>query len=89
MSYFTDGLHYRKVLDKNTYVTVMNYGDGTACDIEYRKWHPSLDAEMSENWQPCSEENFYTAFAKTMQDLINISDIELHTLNVEGGAYAD
>jgi hypothetical protein len=79
-------IFFQKELSPLTYIRVMIYDDGKTAQIELRTWDTVHENSFNE---PCTEEEFYEALAKAQSIIMQAAGIELHTLNVEGGAYAD
>jgi len=88
-----DVSYWAKIWDDGTIVTVRKI-DGDRC-YEFSQYsgvsHTSASAVAStmEKYKQVQPEVFYTEAANVLLYLTNAAGIELHTLNVEGGAYAD
>jgi hypothetical protein len=86
MNYTKGLIHWQKELSPFSYVRVMIYPDMQTAKIEMQTWDILHENDLEET---CTEAEFYEALAKAQSIIMQASGIELHTLNVEGGAYVD
>jgi hypothetical protein len=73
-TYYTDGYHFRRVINQNSFIQVFPEKWGPAIDV--RNYKTGITDSFDANWKPCNQDEFVAAYCTTINLISAASGIE-------------